>query len=115
MDRACRDPEIEKRVRQLDDIDVHGWLGRVLLAEFYHLGLLLQPAEPREAWKAEARTFADWLHGLSERQTGDKTVRLTFKGQLIYVSMVFVATQVVEHHGWTRIASTPSGSSTSRG
>ena len=99
MDRAREMPELKSKIERLDEIDVHGWLGRVLLAEYYMLARRMYPSEPRPAWLRETELFADWLHGLATRAPGERG-SLVYQGRLISVGIIFVAIKTrLEEHG----------------
>jgi hypothetical protein len=90
LDVACESPELKSKVERLDEVDVHGWLGRVLLTEYYVLGQKLHPSEPRPAWIRESEAFADWLYTLAMLAPGEKG-SLLFRGQLLSIGIIFVA------------------------
>lgn len=74
------DPELEERWRQVDAIDVHGWLLRILLPEFRRVGEALGEGAVRETSKVAAEEFLEWLHRLARRPPGDRSVPLTHVG-----------------------------------
>jgi hypothetical protein len=90
MDSARESPQLRSRIEQIDEIDVQGWLERVLLAEYYAMANKLYPAEPRTEWLQEAELFADWLHGLAAHAPGQKG-SLDYRGRLISIGVIFVA------------------------
>lgn len=87
--RADRD--LYARIVQMDEIDLHGWLLRVLLPEFRNLGDQLHPGEPPQHCVRDAERFALWLHGLAARAPGDDKLPLAYEGAYFRVAMVLVA------------------------
>jgi len=78
LDPACgEDADLHQKVVEMDEIDLHGWLLRVLLPEYRRLGNQLHPAVPDVRSQADADAFARWLHGLAARKPGDFTKPLT--------------------------------------
>jgi hypothetical protein len=92
LDPACEDDAIlRKKVTEMDEIDLHGWLLRVLLPEFRRLGNQLHPAQPERRCEADAEAFARWLYGLAARRPGDIKLPLSYEGSYLRVALVFVA------------------------
>ncbi|HEX8085477.1 MAG TPA: hypothetical protein VF529_14385 [Solirubrobacteraceae bacterium] len=79
------------KVHLVDHIDLHGWLLRVLLAEYKLLGDRLFPGHCDPRCVAEAEHFARWLGDLAKRPPGDTSRSLQFAGTYIRVGIVFVA------------------------
>jgi hypothetical protein len=82
---------LKAKVAQLDRVDMHGWLSRILLMEYRRLGELLYPGDPTEECLSEAEAFADWLSGLANRPPGSTDGSLTFKRKHFKVAIVLVA------------------------
>ena len=92
LDPACEaDAELSKKVVEMDEIDLHGWLLRVLLPEYRRLGNQLHPSEPDARSRADADSFARWLHDLAARKPGDVKKPLSYEGSHLRVAIVFVA------------------------
>ena len=91
LEPACADEEMRTRVLQMDEIDLHGWLARVLLPEFRLLGDQLYPGEPTNPCFSDAAAFADWLHKLAAREPGDESLPLAYRGRFLRVGVVLVA------------------------
>ncbi len=101
LDPACEeDAVLHKKVTEMDEIDLHGWLLRVLLPEYQCLGNQLHPADPDQRCIADAEAFARWLHRLAAREMGDDTHPLSFEGLYLRIAVIFVAIpQKLEKHG----------------
>jgi hypothetical protein len=82
--------ELRKMIDELDAVDLHGWLTRVLLAEYLALGEALYPSEPDVEALREAERLARWMHGLAKRQPGEESLSLTFVGRYFRVAFIFV-------------------------
>jgi hypothetical protein len=94
LDLACEgDANLNKLVTELDEIDLHGWLLRVLLPEYRRLGNAMHPAQPDVRCQADTAAFARWLHRVASREPGDMTIPLSYDGSQIRVAMVFVASR----------------------
>lgn len=91
MDPACEDDGVKDRIVEMDEIDLHGWLARVLLPEFRHLGEQMHPGEPTAACLADVEAFSRWLARLAARAPGDDTLPLAYKGRFVRVAVVLVA------------------------
>lgn len=88
---------LKQKIAEIDAIDLHGWLSRVLLVEYRRLGDALHPAEPDEECLEEAEDFADWLAKLASRE---KHGSLSFRGRYLSVAIVFVARpELLERYG----------------
>lgn len=91
LDPACTDDTLRAKVRQVDEIDLHGWLLRVLLPEYRRLGDALHPSEPSDAYREEAADLATWLGDLAARPPGSKVSSLAYKGHFFRIAVIFVA------------------------
>jgi hypothetical protein len=92
LDPACEaDEELSERVREMDEVDLHGWLLRVLIPEFRRLGDQLHPAVPDAKCRADADGFARWLAQLAASAPGDQSTKLSYEGTHFRVALVFVA------------------------
>ena len=85
------DDGLRAKIAEMDEIDLHGWLLRVLLQEFRHLGDALYPGEADPRCEADADGFARWLHRLAARAPGDDTLPLAYEGPYLRVAVVLVA------------------------
>jgi hypothetical protein len=81
---------LRERLGEIDEIDLQGWLTRVLLREFLYLGRDLYPAPAQDSWLRETEAFARWLHQLATKKPGDFG-SLDYRGPLLSVGVVFVA------------------------
>jgi hypothetical protein len=91
--------ELADKVQEVDQIDLHGWLTRVLLPEFRRYGNLLHPGNPNDVQRDEARRFFSWLHELAIPYDGH-TKSLDFRGTYLRVSVMFVAERgKLDKHG----------------
>ncbi len=94
LDPACaEDGALGKLVTELDEIDLHGWLLRVLLPEYRRLGNRLHPAQPDVRSQADTAAFARWMHRLAAREPGDMSIPLSYDGSQMRVALVFVASR----------------------
>ncbi len=92
LDPALDEREgLKPRLRQVDAIDMHGWLTRVMLNEYQILGDRLYPGECDEDCLKDARSFCTWLSKLAEREPGDTTWPLKYQGRYLSAGIVFVA------------------------
>ncbi len=92
LEPACEaDEAMQQQVRDMDEIDLHGWLVRIMLPEFRRLGDAVFPGEPDERCVKDAEAFCRWLHTLAAREPGDETIPLAFDGQYLRVAIVLVA------------------------
>lgn len=83
--------ELSEKLSALDRIDLHGWLTRVLLAEYRMLGNDLHPGEPDTVFTEDADAFMHWLHAVAnDRPIGSKC-QLDYRGPYFRVSVMFVA------------------------
>lgn len=81
---------LRERLEEIDEIDLQGWLTRVLLREYLCLGRDLYPAPAQDSWFRETEAFARWLHRLATKKPGDFG-SLDYRGPLLSVGVVFVA------------------------
>jgi hypothetical protein len=81
--------DLKEKIDELDSIDLHGYLVRLLLGEYLRLGVELHPGEPDTEVVREAEEFARWLYQLSNREPGQDT-SMTFKGRYFRVAVIFV-------------------------
>jgi hypothetical protein len=94
LDPACEeDAALGKLVTEMDEIDLHGWLLRVLLPEYRRLGNRLHPAQPDVRSQADTAAFARWIHRLAAREPGDMSIPLSYDGSQMRVALVFVASR----------------------
>lgn len=92
LDPACEDDAVlHDRVNEIDEIDLHGWLLRVMIPEFRRLGNELHPAPPERRCVADAESFARWLHSLAAREKDDFSIPLAYEGPYMRVAVIFVA------------------------
>ncbi|MDX6669768.1 MAG: hypothetical protein QOI91_131 [Solirubrobacteraceae bacterium] len=92
VEAACAgDAELHRRWRQVDALDVHGWLVRILLPEYKRVGDALGAGAVRAASSVAAERFLNWLHELARRRPGDRSVPLNHvDGADFRVGIVFV-------------------------
>lgn len=74
----------------VDEIDLHGWLSRVLLSEFSRLGEVMYPGARDDRFEAEADELVKWLHTLAKRDPGESCA-LEYTGRFFKVAVVLVA------------------------
>jgi hypothetical protein len=92
LDPACEaDEALKQQIVEMDEIDLHGWLLRIVLPEFGQLGRQLHPAMPDARCRADADAFTRWLASLAKREPGDTTLKLSYEGSHLRVAVVFVA------------------------
>jgi len=82
---------LTERLRDVDEIDLHGWLTRVMLAEYRLLGDMLYPGTCDDVCLRDAQAFANWLARLARRKPADFTTPLTYRGRYLNVGIIFVA------------------------
>jgi hypothetical protein len=87
--RAASESLCEK-LNQLDRIDLHGWMTRIMLEEFRLLGNDLYPGEADPIFAADAEQFVQWLYDIAASGR-DQTVSLDYRGPYFKVSVMFVA------------------------
>lgn len=86
-----KQPGVLEKLEEIDEIDLQGWLTRVLLVEYKKLGDQLFPGEPKLEISQDAESFAQWLHGLATREPGADTESLVFRGKFLKVGIIWVA------------------------
>jgi hypothetical protein len=82
--------DLRQKITELDEIDLQGWLSRVLLMEYRLLGDELHPGEPDQYCREDAEEFARWLHRLAARQPGAYS-SLTYTGRYFRIAVIWVA------------------------
>jgi hypothetical protein len=91
MDPArAQSDDLKAKIDELDEVDLQGWLLRLLLAEYLRLGDDLHPGEPDKDCHRDAEEFARWLHGIASRSPGDESRSLSFEGRHFRVAVIFV-------------------------
>jgi hypothetical protein len=88
---ATRSQQLNEKLGELDEIDLHGWLTRVLLAEFRALGDQLYPGASHPAVLLETERLEQWLYRLATQGPGEYATSLRFEGKLFRVAIIFVA------------------------
>ena len=92
LDPARHESEdLRAKIAELDEVDLQGWLVRLLLSEYYHLGEQLHPGEPSDSCRIDAEEFARWLHRLATRSPGSTNESLSYRGRYLRVAVIFVA------------------------
>jgi hypothetical protein len=81
---------LREKIDELDDVDLQGWLARLLLLEYLRLGEALHPSEPDTEAARDAEEFARWLSRLAARAPGDDELALTYRGRYFKVAVIFV-------------------------
>lgn len=101
LDPAAQASEVlNRKLAELDEIDLHGWLTRVLLAEYRALGEQLFPGSRHPSVLRETERFEQWLHRLAEDREPGEEHSLRFEGKLLRVAVIFVAIpQTLEKKG----------------
>jgi hypothetical protein len=87
----AEESELHDRLEEIDAIDVHGWLTRVLLNEYRVMGERLYPSQPDDVCVRDARSFCNWLGKLATRKPYDFTTPLKYQGRYLSAGIVFVA------------------------
>lgn len=82
--------DLQEKIDELDEIDLQGWLLRILLQEYLRLGEALHPGEPDDETIRDAEEFARWLNRLAVRAPGEDALSLTFSGRYFRVAVIFV-------------------------
>jgi hypothetical protein len=96
----AKSPQLREKIDELDQVDLMGWLSRLLLAEYLQLGEALHPSEPDPEAIREAEELARWVYGLAKREPGDDDMSLTFEGRYFRVAFIFVGIKAkLEEHG----------------
>jgi hypothetical protein len=83
--------ELRNKLNEIDAIDLHGWLTRVMLSEYRRLGDKLYPSPCDDACLHDAREFCTWLAKLARREAYDHTTPLKYKGRYLNAGIVLVA------------------------
>jgi hypothetical protein len=92
---------MRQRLEELDEIDLHGWLTRVLLAQYRALGQALYPGAPFRGATLETEAYERWLHRLASLKPSELG-SLRFEGKLMRVAVIFVARpEVLDKKGVT--------------
>lgn len=92
--------DLRTKIREVDEIDLEGWLTRVLLAEYGVLGDELYPGEPDKACSRDAEGLARFVYALASREKGDESRSLVYKSRHFNVAVIFVAMRTtLEKHG----------------
>ena len=95
LDPAREDEELRQRIEEVDEIDLHGWLLRMMLPEFRQLGDQLYPGEVDRRCAQDAAGFTRWLYALASREPGSESAQLAYEGRYIRVAVVLVARRAV--------------------
>lgn len=82
---------LKTKLHELDEIDLHGWLTRVLLAEYRALGTRMFPGARHDAIVREAEKFEGWLYRLALPREPHERGSLRFEGKLMRVAVILVA------------------------
>jgi hypothetical protein len=101
LDKAlATEGEMKARLEEIDAIDLHGWLTRVMLNEYRLLGDMLYPGQCDAVCLNEARELRTWLGKLAKRERDDFTTPLKFDGRYLRIGLVFVAArETIEKKG----------------
>jgi hypothetical protein len=86
-------PVLAEKVSEMDDIDVQGWLLRILLQEYRLLGeaTLNIRARTPAGCRLDAEEFARWVHRLATRTPGSQDVSLNYDGRYFRIAFIFIA------------------------
>lgn len=85
------DPDFEKMMESLRQINVQGLLSRILLQQFHELNKLEFETFEYSKLKKETERFYEFIHGISIRAEHDERTNLKFDGEFIKVRVIFVA------------------------
>ena len=88
---AAGDEEMQRKLVEMDEIDLHGWLVRMVLVEFRLLGNRLYPGRCDVRCLAESESFARWLGEIASLGRGETAQSLVFRGEYYRVAIIFVA------------------------
>lgn len=92
LDQAlATESDLRERLEEVDAIDLHGWLTRVMLGEYRIMGDMLHPGQCDEVCLRDARGFRTWLGQLARREPYDYTIPLQYKGRYLRTGIIFVA------------------------
>jgi hypothetical protein len=83
--------DLRDRLEEVDAIDLHGWLTRVMLNEYQRMGEQLYPHHADEVCLRDARSFCTWLGKLARRPPMDFTTPLKYEGRYLNAGIIFVA------------------------
>jgi hypothetical protein len=86
----ARNAELSHRIDQVDMIDLHGWLLRIMLPELKRVGEALSPGVATPGALAESEGFVDWLHLLAVRRPGDSSTPLVHTGRDFRIGLVMI-------------------------
>jgi hypothetical protein len=97
-------------LEEVDAIDLHGWLTRVMLNEYRAMGDRLYPGPSDKVCLRDAQSFCAWLGRLARREPDDFTTPLKYQGRYLSAGIVFVALRGrIEGRGSIRTARRRSG------
>jgi hypothetical protein len=96
--------DLKDHLEEVDHIDLHGWLTRVMLAEYKKLGDRLYPGVSDELCLQDAREFRNWLGNLATQppvRPGERfKASLLYRGRFLSAAIVFVAMKgTIEERG----------------
>lgn len=96
--------DLRDHLEEVDQIDLHGWLTRVMLAEYKRLGDRLYPGTCDEECLQDAKEFRNWLGKLATQRPvppgGTFKTSLLYRGRFLSAAVVFVAVKgKIEEHG----------------
>lgn len=83
--------DLRDRLEEVDVIDLHGWLTRVMLSEYQRMGDMLYPHHSDQVCLRDARSFCVWLGNLARRKPFDFTTPLKYRGRYLNAGIIFVA------------------------
>lgn len=86
----AEDRKLREKIDELDEVDLQGWLVRLLLVEYLRLGEALHPSEPEQEALREAEELARWTHKIATRMPGEEDCSLAFTGRYFRVAVIFV-------------------------
>lgn len=85
------DELVRTRIDQVDELDMSGWLLRILLPEYRRLGDALHPGAIHRGCLNDAEEMRRWLCQLAARSPGDTGHSLSYPGRFFRVAVIFVA------------------------
>jgi hypothetical protein len=87
--------DLREHLEEVDQIDLHGWLTRVMLAEYKAMGDRLYPGACDDHCLHDARAFRNWLGKLATQppiRPGEQPKNsLLYRGPFLSADIVFVA------------------------